>query len=518
MNIYEVLIQSMVKHKDKIAIDFEGDIWTYGRLISTVGRTALFLKKMGIKKGDRVAIQLPKGMEFICLHLAVQSLGAVTLPLNPAYSQEEIKYFLSDSEAVLYITNANKFYSVNKAIDELENLKIFLVDDGADGFGPLWYELEKIDDYSICNHPTSGDDISTICYTSGTTGKPKGAMISHRNLITNMLALNKIWLWSHNDILLHVLPLFHVHGLFVALHGALYAGATIIMHKRFDATKSWKTIERFRCTIFMGVPTIYYRLLKGWYDANADISSMRVFISGSAPLPKSLFEDFEEITGHRILERYGMTETQMITSNPYEPDRRIPGSVGFPLPGVSLRVVDSYGRDAAPPDVGEVWVKGENVFLGYWKNPEKTGESFNNGWFKTGDLGYLDPDDNYRLYLVGRMKELIITGGYNVYPREVENILEEHDMVSEAAVVGLSDPDYGERVVAAVVLNKEFKGGSEGRALIEYCKTRLASYKCPKEIFILDFLPKNAMGKVEKSILKKKLQHMASMMHQKEVL
>ncbi len=506
MNVSKVLTQSMVKYANKVAIDFEGDMWTYGRLNDTVKRAALLLKRMGIEKGDRVALQLPKSMEFICLHLAVQSIGAVTLPLNPAYSPEEVRYFLSDSEATLYITNAEKFCSVDKIIGELGKLKTFLIDDNTGDFGPLWYELEKIDNHDVRNYPASENDVSTICYTSGTTGKPKGAMISHKNLLTNMLALNKIWRWSHNDILLHVLPLFHVHGLFVALHGALYAGATIIMHKRFDPLRCWETIEKFKCTIFMGVPTIYYRLLKSWHDADADITSVRVFISGSAPLSKGLFEDFRNATGHRILERYGMTETQMITSNPYEPDRRIPGSVGFPLPGVSLRVVDLHGNDVSPSDVGEVWVKGDNVFLGYWKNPEKTRESFDGGWFKTGDLGFRDPRDNNRLYLVGRMKELIITGGYNVYPKEIENILEEHPMVSEAAVVGLPDPDYGEKVVAAVVLDKSFDGNFDREVLIKYCKTRLASYKCPKEIFLLDSLPKNAMGKIQKSRLKRELQ------------
>ncbi|SFM79229.1 class I adenylate-forming enzyme family protein [Thermodesulforhabdus norvegica] len=506
MNVVNLLLQHGKSNSRRVAVDFEGDLWTYGRLYEEVLKCAALLKTLGIEKGDRIALQLPKGMDFICLHLGIQFLGAVTLPLNPAYSHEEIEYFLSDSQAALYITNSEIFERTKKGLENLEHLKIMLTDDiSPGGLEPIKKELSRIPKPHTEPCRVSENDISAICYTSGTTGKPKGAMISHKNLISNMLALQKIWRWTERDVLLHVLPLFHVHGLFVALHGALNSGCKTVMHARFDPVRTWEDIEKHKCTMLMAVPTIYYRLVNVKEMVQCDISSMRVFISGSAPLLENLFNRFEEITGHRILERYGMTEAQMITSNPYEPERRIPKSVGYPLPGVSLRVVDPDGKDVKPGDVGEVWIKGDNVFLGYWNNPEKTGESFHEGWFKSGDLGYQDPDDGMRLYLVGRAKELIISGGLNVYPKEVENVLEEHESVAQAAVVGLADPDLGERVVAAVVLKAGVESIDEQK-LISYCRERLAPYKCPKQVFMVEDLPKNAMGKVQKSALRRILE------------
>lgn len=510
MNVVKLLLRHGKSTPGRVAVDFEGDVWTYGRLYEEVVKCAALLKILGIEKGDRVALQLPKGMDFICLHLGIQFLGAVTLPLNPAYSSEEVEYFLGDSQSALYVTNSEIFARTKKGLENLEDLKIILTDDvSPTGLEPLKKMLSGITQANPEPCRVSENDISAICYTSGTTGKPKGAMISHKNLITNMGALQEIWRWTERDVLLHVLPLFHVHGLFVALHGALNSGCKTVMHGKFDPAKTWEDIERHRCTMLMAVPTIYYRLTKAWEMVRSDIRSMRVFISGSAPLPENLFHRFEEITGHRILERYGMTEAQMITSNPYEPEGRIPKSVGYPLPGVSLRVVDPEGKDVKPGDVGEVWVKGDNVFLGYWNNPEKTEETFHEGWLKSGDLGYQDPEDGMRLYLVGRAKELIISGGLNVYPKEVENVLEGHESVAQAAVVGLADPDLGEKVVAAVVL----KGGVESfdeQKLIGYCRERLAPYKCPKKVFVVEDLPKNAMGKIQKSVLKEMLTEVAT--------
>jgi malonyl-CoA/methylmalonyl-CoA synthetase len=325
-------------------------------------------------------------------------------------------------------------------------------------------------------------------------------MLSHRNLVSNMMALHELWQWSDRDVLLHVLPLFHVHGLFVALHGGLHAGATIIMHENFDPQRVWKTIEIQQCTILMGVPTMHQRLMNQWetMERLPDLSSMRLFISGSAPLLENQFLRFTRHTGFPILERYGMTEAGMIASNPVDPAGRKATSVGFPLPGVEIRIVDSDGRDVGPGDVGEVLIRGENVFKGYWGMPEKTRESFTEGWLRSGDLGYLDHDDGGRLYLVGRAKELIITGGYNVYPKEIENLLESHDGVREAAVVGMPDDDFGERVVAVVAL-EETTLRTTPQALIEFCKERLAGYKCPKEVFVTDSLPRNAMGKLQKN-------------------
>ena len=328
-------------------------------------------------------------------------------------------------------------------------------------------------------------------------------MITHENLIENMKALNQAWRWTSQDRLLHVLPLFHIHGLSVAVHGALYAGSTLIMKERFDPLEAWQILEQERCTMLMAVPTIYQRLSLAWetLEKKPNLETVRIFISGSAPLPEPLFHRFKEQTGHTLLERYGMTETGMISSNPYDPELRKVKSVGYPLNGVSIRVVGKEGLEVRPGEVGEVWIKGHNVFKGYWNQPEKTRESFNKGWFKSGDLGYQDPEDHLRLYLVGRAKELIITGGYNVYPKEIENILEDHAAVQEAAVFGLAHEDFGEQVAAAVVLREG--SSTEASELIQFCKTRLAGYKCPQKIFFRSVLPRNSMGKLQKQVLQK---------------
>jgi malonyl-CoA/methylmalonyl-CoA synthetase len=340
-----------------------------------------------------------------------------------------------------------------------------------------------------------------ICYTSGTTGRCKGAAISHRNLIANMKALHKAWEWSDRDILLHVLPLFHVHGLNVAALGCLYAGATMIVFEKFEPRQVWETLVSESCTLFMGVPTIYQRLINEWgnLESQANLQKMRLFVCGSAPLSDQQFYQFENITGFRILERYGMTETGMNASNHIAPEHRKAKSVGFPLEGVEIRIVNPEGKDVAIAEVGEVWIRGANVFQGYWGMPDKTAESFTDGWFHTGDLGFQDPDDGNRLYLVGRAKELIITGGFNVYPKEIENVLESHESVKESAVVGLPDNDFGEKVVAAIALKEAINITPE--ELIAHCKIRLAAYKCPKQIFFISELPRNAMGKIQKNIL-----------------
>ncbi|HDL90029.1 MAG TPA: long-chain-fatty-acid--CoA ligase [Thermodesulforhabdus norvegica] len=503
MNVAQILAQSGARNPGKIAVDFEGTPYTYAQIDERVKRCAGFLKQIGVKKGDRVAIQVPKSMEFVYVHLATLALGAICVPLNTGYPASEVQYFIEDSGSTVFVTYSSGFSSVENAVGSIKGLEVILLDDQSpSGHEPLCDHLEKASDTDLRTYPTEPDDVAVLFYTSGTTGKPKGAMITHKNLISNTQALHEIWHWSDQDVLLHVLPLFHVHGLAVALYGGLYAGATIVMHERFDPRRTWETLEKVPCTIFMGVPTMYYRMMQEWESVQPDLSKMRVFISGSAPLLENLFYRFEKTTGFRILERYGMTEALMITSNPYEPERRIPRSVGYPLPGMKIRIVSEEGEDVEPGQVGEVWVKGNNVFKGYWNNPEKTSETFCDGWLKSGDLGYQDPEDDLRLYLVGRAKELIITGGYNVYPKEVENVLEEHESVMESAVVGIPDQDYGEKVVAAVVLKGDMKSINP-EELIKYCKTKLASYKCPKMIFKMDSLPRNAMGKVQKHVLQK---------------
>jgi malonyl-CoA/methylmalonyl-CoA synthetase len=328
-------------------------------------------------------------------------------------------------------------------------------------------------------------------------------MITHRNLVDNINALNQAWLWTEADTLLHVLPLFHVHGLNVGLLGGFFAGSTIIMNETFDPLKGWQTIERYKCTMLMGVPTMYYRLLNQWdlLEEKPDTRSLRVFISGSAPLSENLFNRFKKVMGHRILERYGMTEAGMITTNPIEEKERKPGSVGFPFPGVQIRIADKDGTDVNMGEIGEICIQGSNVFKGYWQNPLKTKEAFSGSWLKSGDLGYQDPNDGGRLYIVGREKELIITGGYNVYPKEVERIIDQYKGVRESAVIGLPDDDLGEKVAAVIVLKKNVQRLEKER-VVEFCKKKLAGYKCPKVVYSRYEIPRNAMGKIQKQILK----------------
>jgi malonyl-CoA/methylmalonyl-CoA synthetase len=345
-----------------------------------------------------------------------------------------------------------------------------------------------------------------ICYTSGTTGRPKGAMITHGNLIQNMNALNEAWQWRSGDVLLHALPLFHIHGLIVALHGALNAGSSVVMLSRFDAAQVSERLDRAGCTLFMGVPTMYGRLADLWEDEGVPpgLSGLRVLVSGSAPLAPRFFHRFREMTGHAILERYGMTETGILTSNPLDPRERAAGSVGFPLQGVSVRIKRIGNDTDGSDDGGEVQVMGANVFKGYWNAPEKTAASFDGEWFRTGDLGRLDPDDRQRLYLQGRAKDLIITGGLNVYPRELEELLESRPDVKEAAVLGLEDAEWGERVVAVVV--PEGAGPIDEKEMMDYLSVHIAPYKRPKKIIVHDRLPRNSMGKVLKPDLKKRFE------------
>ncbi len=503
MNLARMLSDVARLYGDKPAIIFEDSVYTFSDLEKQVEHHAAVLERLGVKVGDRVAIQLPKRIEFVFLELAVLSVGGIVLPLNPDYKAQEIEYFLADSGSSFFLTDLERFSRARTALEKLDKLETVLVD-FAEGVGvrSLPRELEAAPRDYTRPYPIGGDDVAVICYTSGTTGRSKGAMITHRNLISNTMALHKIWGWSDRDVLLHVLPLFHVHGLFVALHGAMNTGATMIMHEKFDPLRTWEAIEKEKCTIVMGVPTMYQRLLNQWesMDSRPDLHSVRVFISGSAPLLEAQFNRFEKETGFRILERYGMTEAGMIASNPLDPSRRKPKSVGYPLPGVKVRVVSPSGDDAPSGEVGEVWVRGENVFKAYWEMPEKTRESFHDGWLKSGDLGYLDLDDDARLYLVGRAKEMIITGGYNVYPKEIEDVLAGHPSIKEAAVIGLPDEDFGEKVTAIVVPEDGLEPISP-EVIIKYCKNLLAGYKCPKSIFLSDQLPRNAMGKLQKNIL-----------------
>ncbi len=503
MNLAQTLIENRFGLGDKIAIRFSHRDLSYSDLQQQIGRSAAALQELGISMGDRVALLLPKGLEFIELHLAALALGAVVLPLNPGYRPEEVAYFLSDSETHLLVTYQEKYDELKEGLLGFPDIPVLMIDGECPNCISYTHLLNQDRAGTDLPYPTSKEDLALLCYTSGTTGRSKGAMITHGNLMHNLRALHQAWQWSDRDILLHALPLFHIHGLVAALHGCLLSGATLIMLDRFEPLVVWQTIEQESCTVFMGVPTMYQRLSQAWetLPEKLRLKSMRVFISGSAPLSEPLFNRFREQTGYTILERYGMTEAGMIATNPYAPERRKAKSVGYPLAGVQLRVAEAKGYKVVPGEVGEVWIRGNNIFKGYWRQSEKTAEAFQDGWFKSGDLGYQDPGDDHRLYLVGRAKELIISGGLNVYPKEVENILEAQEAVLEAAVYGRPDEDLGERVLAAVVLKEGVSVSPE--ELITRCRQRLAPYKCPKKIVLLPVLPRNAMGKLQKNSLPK---------------
>ena len=505
--------ENVRKYPDKVAVEFIDpplQRYTYAELDELINRTVDYLQKLGIQSGDRVALQLSKSIEFILLHLAAVRIGAITLPLNLAYPPDELKYFLEDSGAKLFFALEASKDKIETILTELPDLRgcIYLDPSRVDEFQSLItnYQSSSLDTplekhSGLLDHRNT-NDTAVIIYTSGTTGRPKGAEITHGNLISNFEALHSAWGWQADDVLLHVLPIFHVHGLFVALHGALHAGATTKMMREFNAQKTLELLSSGRCTVFMAVPTIHKRLLDVPDASQFDLSQVRLITSGSDRLPDDLFTGFQKTFGYTLLERYGMTETGMNCSNPLNGERRI-GSVGHPLPGVEVRIVHSEtGEILSNGDIGDVQLRGPNVFKSYWKQPEKTTDSFTaDGWFKTGDLGFRE-SDGY-ITLCGRSKDLIISGGLNIYPPEVERVLIEHPAVNACAVIGCPDPEWGEKVTAVVVLHK---GESvTGEELIRFCRERLASYKSPKSIAFKEDLPCNAMGKVQKAILRKEI-------------
>jgi malonyl-CoA/methylmalonyl-CoA synthetase len=504
-------------YPDKVALEFIDPPLqrvTYAELDELVNHTAGYLQNLGIQPGDRLALQLSKSMEFILLHLATVRLGAITLPLNLAYPPDELKYFLEDSGARLFFALETSREKIETILPELPDLQecVFLDPVEPEKFNSLISNYSSITNHHVPGgldtgfaanaqpYSTSENDTAIIIYTSGTTGRPKGAEITHGNLISNLQALHDAWGWSAEDILLHVLPIFHVHGLFVALHGALHAGATTLLMREFDAQRTLQMLAGGRCSVFMAVPTIHQRLLDVPDAHQFDLSSVRLITSGSDRLPDEVFTGFQQIFGYTLLERYGMSETGMNCSNPLNGERRL-GSVGLPLSDVEVRVVNPENDQPLPDgEIGEVQLRGPNIFKGYWRQPQKTAESFSaDGWFRTGDLGFREPDGY--LTLCGRSKDLIISGGLNIYPPEVERVLAEHPSVAACAVIGCPDREWGERVTAVVVLNRG-ESVSSGE-LIAFCRERLAPYKSPKSIFFRDDLPRNAMGKVQKAELRK---------------
>ena len=456
-NLYDILAAGFPVDRSKpVFLLIDGSAVSYAELEAGAAQIAGHLVASGVAPGDRVGLKAEKSVEAVMIYLGVLKAGAVFLPLNSAYTHAEVDYFIGDAAPRVFVTDAQAFRAEADAAD------------------PLLKSAERADHH-----------LASLIYTSGTTGRSKGAMLSHGNLAANARALHEVWGFTPDDVLLHALPIFHVHGLFVALHCAFLSGAPMVWLTKFDDAQVMTGLAR--STVMMGVPTFYTRLLANPNFIRERAAHMRLFICGSAPLLESTFSEFEERAGMRILERYGMSEAVIITSNPLVGER-IPGSVGYPLPGVDLRI-------GGGEENGVIEIRGPSVFGGYWEMPEKTAQEFTpDGFFITGDVGRRDPDG--RVWISGRAKDLIISGGYNVYPKEIELVLDELAGVTESAVVGVPHPDFGEGVVAVVI------GAGDEAAMIAECRRQLAPFKSPKRIVFVDELPRNAMGKVQKNLLR----------------
>ncbi len=494
-NFYEIASARFPGDGSATFIETEnGHRYSYDDLQDVSGRYARLLASLGVVKGDRVAVQVEKSPEAVFLYLACLRAGAAYLPLNTAYTKAEIDYFLTDAEPRVFVCRPETEDLLRKVADKAGVGTVLTL--GTHGDGSLPKRAAGLDP-SFATVDCGPGDLAAILYTSGTTGRSKGAMLTHRNLGSNALTLHKYWGFRPDDVLLHALPIFHTHGLFVAINCMLLNGSAMLFLPKFDADIVFRLLPR--ATVMMGVPTFYTRLLADPRLTRDATAHMRLFVSGSAPLLADTHREFQERTGHAILERYGMTETCMNTSNPLHGDR-IPGTVGFPLPDVHVRIVDPetgtvLGRD----EIGVIEVKGPNVFSGYWRMPEKTRQEIKpDGFFITGDVGKID--GRGYVHIVGRAKDLIISGGFNVYPKEVETVIDAIDGVVESAVVGVPHPDFGEAVVA-VALRKPGATLDEA-AVIRTCKEQLANYKVPKAVFFTNELPRNTMGKVQKNLLR----------------
>jgi malonyl-CoA/methylmalonyl-CoA synthetase len=469
----------------------DGTALGYDDLLERSGRMARLLTDSGVEPGDRVAVQVDKSPDALFLYLACLRAGAIYLPLNTAYQPDEIAYFLSDAEprAVVCRPDREALFRERAA-----GAAVFTLD--GDGKGSLTAEARSRSD-EFATVPRAADDIAAILYSSGTTGRPKGAMLSHRNLASNALVLHKVWGFRPDDVLLHALPIFHAHGLFVATHCVLLNGGSMIFLPKFDADEVLHLLPR--ATVMMGVPTFYTRLLAMPGFTAEVCRTMRMFIAGSAPLLPETFNEFKARTGHAVRERYGTTETVMLTSNPLDGER-IAGSVGPALPGVTVRIRGEDGSLLPQGGIGQIEVKGDNVFKGYWRMPEKTRAEFTeDGFFRTGDMGRIDERDY--VHIVGRAKDLIISGGYNVYPKEVEDCIDGLAGVAESTVVGVPHPDFGE-VGLAIVVPKPGHDGLTQEDVLQALRERLANYKIPKRVLFVPDLPRNTMGKVQKNLLR----------------
>lgn len=499
-NLYAVLAGGFPQDRSLVAIETPEQTYTWNDIEALSAKLASLLQSLQLPKGARVAVQVEKSPMALMLYLATVRAGLVYLPLNTAYKSSEVEYFLGDAEPALVVCDSRNLDWVNELARKTGTPHVLTLDQ--DGSGTLAMAAADASD-TFETVQSASDDLAAILYTSGTTGRSKGAMLTHRNLSSNAQVLKDFWGWRSDDVLLHMLPIFHVHGLFVASHGALLAGARMIWLPKLDLDRAIEYLPR--STVMMGVPTYYVRLLSDARFTRELCANMRLFISGSAPLLTETFNEFRERTGHTILERYGMSETVMLTSNPYDLSlgERLGGTVGMPLPGVAVRVVDDEGNVLAPGEIGHVQVKGPNVFAGYWRMPEKTREEFTeDGWFRTGDVGLFGGDgvpENY-LSIVGRSKDLIISGGYNVYPKEIEEVIDALPGVNESAVIGVPDPDFGEAVVAVVVPRAGHVLDADD--MIATLKGSLANFKVPKRIHFVQELVRNTMGKVQKNALR----------------
>ena len=496
-NLFAALRAAFPQDLNAVAVETDqGLLYSWQDLERSTAMMANLLKSLDLPVGARVAMQVEKSVEAMVLYLATLRAGYVFLPLNTAYQSAEITYFIENAEPSVVVCSSKNFGWISKIAFKAGTQNVFTLDDDRTG--------SLLDRSAHCSDqhdtvPRQADDLAAILYTSGTTGRSKGAMLTHGNLLSNALTLKDYWGWTPGDVLIHALPIFHVHGLFVALHGALINGSKMIWLSKFDPKLVLKKLPE--ATVFMGVPTLYVRLLAEPGLSQEACRHMRLFVAGSAPLLIETFTDWQQRTGHTILERYGMSETIMLTSNPYraEDGERRGGTVGFPLPGVSVRVCGDDGKSLPTGEIGAIQVKGPNVFKGYWLMPEKTKEEFTpDGWFKTGDVGKVD--ERRYITIVGRSKDLIISGGYNVYPAEIEAFINDMPGVAESALVGVPHPDFGEVGVAVVIA----KSGANlnGDAVVASLKAQLANYKIPKKCFVLSELPRNTMGKVQKNVLR----------------
>jgi malonyl-CoA/methylmalonyl-CoA synthetase len=492
-NLFSRLFDGLDDPKRPAIETQDGGHISYGDLIARAGQMANALVARGVKPGDRVAVQVEKSVANIVLYLSTVRAGAVYLPLNTAYTLNELDYFIGDAEPSLVVCDPAKAEGLApiaaKVKAKIETL-------GPDGKGSLTDAADKASS-EFTTVPRANDDLAAILYTSGTTGRSKGAMLTHDNLASNSLSLVGYWRFTDKDVLIHALPIYHTHGLFVATNVTLFARASMIFLPKLDPDLIIKLMAR--ATVLMGVPTFYTRLLQNPALSRDTTKHMRLFISGSAPLLAETHREWSARTGHAVLERYGMTETNMNTSNPYDGER-VPGAVGFPLPGVSVRVTDPETAKELPRDeIGMIEVKGPNVFKGYWRMPEKTKAEFRpDGFFITGDLGKIDA--NGYVHILGRGKDLVISGGFNVYPKEIESEIDAMPGVIESAVIGVPHADFGEGVTAVLVCSKG--ADVSEAAVLKALDGRLAKFKMPKRVFVVDELPRNTMGKVQKNVLR----------------